>query len=338
MIKDESYNLDVLSTSNEYNFPEGTKLHFVFWSHVYENYPSLIPALEDENVIAVEYSATDNIDRFSTLMDSYNAVLQGTANSEQEDNLRGNRDVGAYLADHFRGSGKLYVPIDSWVYSEDRQHRTQRKKEVNAFGDLDEKNVLDHALSLAHWAFEREVLSMHQLSKIASNLIDQGREPRIAVLYGRGHNTLYHLAKKLGINATREFPNNDPGEYSHALGALAQMMRYQASQNNDLSESYSVRISDDIKKYATAVALGNRIINDLSKETAVPNGIRNDILFELESKSALLAQRLASKDPKTRHAAEQIVIEFENRNRKKMFGRNAKQLKAAKRLLELVKI
>jgi hypothetical protein len=342
--------LDVLAMPTDVTFPEGTELAFKFWVHNPENIKDAVDCLEQESVIAIEYFRVGP--GFEAGMDAVNAVLQGNETNTQLDlvkNLVANEDVRGHIALAYPGSGKVVVPVDSWVHSNDPNHPTQRNYEIEGYDTVSADDALAKAYRLARWAYAREQITLRQLSEVATELKAAGEIPRIAVLYGAMHTPLYHSARMIGVAADREYV----GEKAvSAVAVLSKMMRWSVVKDPNQPDAYRVQKTPQISRYAAASALTSSIINTLEEEaldnmmavaaregytTELPPSFESEtrVVRELRHNSGLFAQRLSSLDEDTQKRAQKIVNAFHNRGNTR-FRKQRSIEKAKQGLLELI--
>lgn len=201
--------IDIVTENPDLTFPPDVQYHFVFWQHIDENIPDIVPELRDADVIAAESAGNHTYDaefirnslRIYPLLSTYIRGDDPEDAAFVEKHIHENpafaRQLSVQLSTALRGAKTELVPVDSLtVPSNELDPRITAYDAARDIAPLSDK--------MHDFVVGRESLVLRQLSELGHKTVQTNPNAKIAVLYGSRHEFLAIAARQLGAQVTKK--------------------------------------------------------------------------------------------------------------------------------------
>lgn len=252
--------MDIVRENQDLEFPDNVEYDFVYWSHVRKNYPTMLDAVKDCDIVAMENVGLCGEPHFGSAVEcirralnNHNAVLRGDPGLnvkyhalKYRMNLLGDSRVA--FTNHYAGSGKELHFIDAWEHSDDLSHITQLSVEnvadILSFDYTDPYTTLTNCEASALYMSARESIILRQLAKIGNESVERfsGEETaHVGVVLGSGHSLVSVAAHALGARVKRNFLYDRSKSSTHAFNHLERTMRFHGLDSVEAQRLYRAR-------------------------------------------------------------------------------------------------
>lgn len=299
--------LDLVQANQGLYFPPNVELNFLYWTHSVENIPSLEPHLQSADAIVDEVAHIDagqgHVPKSAgkRLEKAMNHAVQGIATSDET------RFISSYSR-YVRDKVDLFkrLPRKPRLYLVDDYAGTTPEKQ--AFTDRalgytlleGEDYAKDNLEFYVDQMFEREHITLNQLSAIAIRLGKSGDEKVLAAPYGSRHTALSVAARELGANVHRRFLQDRTPDT--VVDVIAKLIRY------NVLPPLEDTSAEDFATFLAAISIDAALDHQRSDHYAITS-------------AAAVLKTVSELKPSIRRELMEKAHEINNYNRKKHHGK-----------------